>query len=72
VNNRFETDFGDDGLKSGQPVIQCNLRAFDARYRFQDRTWSITVWARNWDEANRYAKEHGLQIDGQVDSVMEA
>lgn len=68
--NRFETEFGDTGLTPGQPCVSGSLKAFDACYRFLDRSFSITVWARDWQDAERYCKEHGLRLDGQIEDVL--
>jgi len=59
--SRFEVDLGNDGF--GEPS---GLKAFGALYRFMDRTWSITIWARDWAEARRWCKRHGLKLDGLI------
>lgn len=68
--NRFETEFGDTGIQPGMPCKSGSLQAFDGRYRFQDRTFSITVWARDWEDAERYCKQHGLKLDGMIEEVL--
>jgi hypothetical protein len=61
MSSRFETDFGNDGYD--QPS---RLKAFGGRYRFNGRTYSITVWAIDWKDAEDWGRRHGLQIDGQI------
>jgi len=68
--NRFETWFGDNGLVQGRQDLGQRLRPYGARYRFMDRTWGIVVWAYSWDEANWYARSHGMKIDGLITDVL--
>lgn len=60
--NRLETDFGDDG--SADPPGR--LKAFSAFHRFDGRTWGITVWARDWQDAAEYCARHNLKLDGLI------
>lgn len=69
MNARFETEFGDDGMKPGGSPRQGRLRAFGARYRFMGRTWGLVIWALDWPDAEEYAARHGLVIDGQIEAV---
>lgn len=68
--NRLDTEFGDDGLRPGQACTDGRMRAFGALYRFDDRTWGITVWAYDWNDAERYCRYHGLKLDGQIEEVV--
>lgn len=70
--HRFETEFGDDGMSPGSNPVQGRLRAFAALYRFQGRMFGLVVWARDWHDARRYAREHGMKIDGQIEATYEA
>jgi len=69
--NRFDTDFGDDGLKPGKAGRQVNLWPFSATYRFMDRTWGITIWCLDWTDARHYCKTHGLTLFGIVEEIIE-
>lgn len=68
--SRLDTEFGDDGLKPGQPCKVGGLQAFGALYKFAGRTWSITVWAHTWEDAERYCADHSLKLDGQIEEVL--
>ena len=57
--NRLETEFGN--VNQWTP-----LRTFIAYYRFDDRTWSIHVWARDWAEADAYCKAHSMENTGEL------
>lgn len=70
--SRLETFFGDNGMSPGSEPVQGRMRAFGARYRFAGRTWGLVVWAHNWSDATEYARQHGLTIDGRIESVHEA
>jgi hypothetical protein len=72
MQHRFKTDFGSDGMEPGSSPRQGSLTAFGARYRFIGRTWGLVVWARDWDDANEYARRHGLEIDGKIEATFEA
>ena len=60
--NRLETFFGETGIHDGE----CELKPFGGRYRFDNRTWSIVVWAQDWNSARQYAYQHNMTIDGQI------
>ncbi len=63
LHPRFKTAFGNDcseELRSG------HLAAFSGLCRFQDRTWGITVWARDIQDAKAWCKYHGLTFDGRI------
>lgn len=67
--NRLETPLGNDGLSPGCNTRQGRFRAFGARYYFAGLCWGITVWARDLDDAQEYARRHGLTIDGEIVGV---
>jgi hypothetical protein len=53
---------GDDGFDDPRG----ELRPFGAIYLFIGRKWGITVWARNWEEAERHCASHGMRMDGEI------
>lgn len=55
---RFNTPFGNVN------DTFTRLRSYVAYYRFDDKTWSIRVWAHNWNEAQSYCQAHGLKLTG--------
>lgn len=57
--------FGETGLGEAS-----GLTPFDAYYRFADRTFSIVIWARDWEDAQWYCDEHGMRLEGEIDGVM--
>lgn len=65
--NRLETTFGDDGLDNSEEVCQGNLRAFSALYRFDGRTWGITIWETTTINAMKYCREHGMEYGGRIE-----
>lgn len=65
--NRLETLFG----KTGVEDKISSLKPFGARYRFDNRTWGLVVWAHDWSAAAEYAKEHCLEIDGLIVATYE-
>mgnify|MGYP003328843798 CR=1 FL=1 len=66
--NRLETAFGNDGFDDPPG----RLLPFSARYRFDDRTFGLIVWARDWEDAFQYARQHRLHIDGKIDRRIDA
>lgn len=59
--NRLDTYFGNDGLGE-----ESRLKPFAGLYHFCNRTFSITIWAINFIDAEKYCLEHGLNLDGQI------
>lgn len=71
--NRLETFFGNTGVeteKDGSVVKGGNLSAFSSTYMFLGLKWSITVWAKNWKDAQDHCDEHGLTLEGKLDSLL--
>ena len=64
TSNRLQTVFGNVRNDS-------QLTAFVAYYRFQDRTYSIRVWAHDWPDAERYCTAHGMRLMGKLVEEME-
>ncbi|HBJ87128.1 MAG TPA: hypothetical protein DDZ88_25365 [Verrucomicrobiales bacterium] len=63
AKSRFETDLGNDGFAANDTRT---LRAFAARHRFQGRTFSITIYAKDWSDALTWCRYHHLVLDGQI------
>lgn len=67
TTNRLETDFGEDGLKAYfNGLDPTHLKPFSSHYSFSNRTWSITIWAKDWNDAKSYCSSHSLKLDGIV------
>jgi hypothetical protein len=67
--NRFDSELGDCGLSNGPAFKQGNLMAFGAIYIFMGRKWGITVWAKDWEDADYYCARHGLRLEGEIVKV---
>jgi hypothetical protein len=69
LNNRLDTQFGDTGLAEGEQT-HIGLRPFGARYRFQDRTFALTIWAYSYADASRQALDLHATLDGEITDVL--
>jgi hypothetical protein len=69
-NKRLNTPFGDTGLAEGEQPQTTGLRPFGARYRFQDRTFTLTLWAYSYADASRQALALHATLDGEITDVL--
>lgn len=60
--NRLETYFGDQG----QHDEPCRLKPYSARYRFEGRTFGLTIWAVDEPDATLHCRQFGLVFDGEI------
>lgn len=59
----------DSSLKPGDNLQKGNLFPFDAHYKFDEKTYSTTIWAKDFASANELCAKAGLTNEGQIVGV---